>query len=633
MKTKILKLANLILAIFLFAFTITYTFAWFSDKIILATGPQGGSVGAYFAYGDGLSEDTAFGITDARHLYNLTALQNNGRFNDTTYYFEIAENTTIDMSTFNYCIAPIGNDEYPFKGVFNGNGGTISNLKVSTDKNKLRGGDPAKDDDYVFSYSVGLFGVTGDQSNVRNFILDNPQVEAVDSNTSYNSEATNKYAGLAIGCVANAASSIGVMGGTLSVQMSGYTTYNSILGDIGDLSSDVAGEIVIGESDTGYLVPQKIYNVAQSYYKSDVNYVLRDDGEGESDPHLKNNIALQSKSTISLGEMNLGAFAILNSDESSNDMYLDTERSVGYIYFNYNNISISGNISTVNQGLKNNELDPMYDATQLDENGNFKELTELETALRFGGGAKAVSSLQVVYEDNTLGSTIDNSISNCIAINITNNKGKIFVVGIGSNNESRTLGLYSANEVEITENSNSELSLSLGNSLGQLDMESYRNDGATDDRRAYATIFDINVAGTYYLASSSSGFSICYLAVEGVPAGQVSSGVLTDSAVSAVDFIYNGVSITQSEITGDTTIESFNFVYNGGLYTSTGGRVTISTATTSAAVVLYFDKRVNDFILNVSWYGTRPTSSNTTTTYINIADSPSENFAISDNTT
>lgn len=118
------------------------TYAWFgsNDKVKLTDIYEGLSSGAYFAYGDGESADSAFGINEPRHLYNLAWLQYMGMFNqdenndgaiDHQYYFEIDENLVGDLDMSGYVLPPIGTEEYPFVGTFNGNGKTVSNLTIS----------------------------------------------------------------------------------------------------------------------------------------------------------------------------------------------------------------------------------------------------------------------------------------------------------------------------------------------------------------------------------------------------------------------------------------------------------------------------------------------------------------------
>lgn len=219
-----------VLAVLLAVFTVGYTFAWFADYASIEISLYAEEDGGYFESGDGKSEETAYEIKTYKHLYNLAWLQNLGKFDDGVYYFKLSADINMYVNGAYYVIPPIGNDESPFNGVFNGNGYTIYNLVVSTDKNKLSNTDAARADSYNFSQYVGMFGNTGTSSNIKNFILYNPIVEVASENTSYSS-ASSACCGLAIGYVANKASSIGVVGGYLCVNKDGYSTYNSILGD------------------------------------------------------------------------------------------------------------------------------------------------------------------------------------------------------------------------------------------------------------------------------------------------------------------------------------------------------------------------------------------------------------------
>lgn len=279
MKAKHIKLINLIVAVLVALFCIGQAFAWFATgRISRDSGFNGSSAGAYFAYGTGTKEDP-FGINKKYHLYNLAWLQNTGRLVDANgtpkqYYFELDPEMTdkemaeeLDMSDF--WLPPIGNDKNPFIGVFNGNGKTIKNLRITTNK-KLLTANPA-DEKYEFSNAVGFFGMTGSESEIRNFILDDPYVQVANdaesakndkNETLYSSESNNrdkKVAGLAIGYVAGKASSIGVYAHgenvedyeatTLDIHKAGYSTFNSIIGNLADnVSSSVTGG---GSGSTG----------------------------------------------------------------------------------------------------------------------------------------------------------------------------------------------------------------------------------------------------------------------------------------------------------------------------------------------------------------------------------------------
>lgn len=262
MKAKYIKIINLIVALLVALFCVGQVFAWLADKRYEDDNNFGGSSASpYFAYGDGTAvkkdvngdawdpssgvewdkKTGPYGLDSYNHLYNLAWLQNTGRFFDsstqqeTQYYFELAGNITLQGD---YWLPPIGNDEHPFIGVFDGNGKKIINLHITTDKNKLTAKPVGSS--YQFSNAVGLFGNTGETSKIKNFILESPYVEApavgdTDVDTSYSS-LRNKAIGLAIGHVAGLAQSIGVYAHsetqTFLSASKEYTTFNSILGEL-----------------------------------------------------------------------------------------------------------------------------------------------------------------------------------------------------------------------------------------------------------------------------------------------------------------------------------------------------------------------------------------------------------------
>ncbi len=255
MKTKALKIVNFIVAAIVALFAVGQAFAWLVDTASYNPEFGGSSSQGYYAGGSG-TQDDPYIINRPVHLYNLAWLQNNGFYDSGIYYFELDENlsSALDMQagTTKYIIPPIGNAAYPFRGVFNGNGKTISNLKVSTNKNVLTVSASTNLTEYEFSNYVGFFGATAEDSSITNFILSNPTVEIADEKE--NSFVDTKYAsgevasdklraaGLAVGQVNGLVQSIGVNKGTLLARKAGYTTYNSILGELGtDIDSSVTG--------------------------------------------------------------------------------------------------------------------------------------------------------------------------------------------------------------------------------------------------------------------------------------------------------------------------------------------------------------------------------------------------------
>ena len=234
MKRIFRSLAALLIIVISFS---AISFAWLaSGKYLNFPSSFGGSATpAYFAGGDG-SKDNPFRITNPVHLYNLAWLQYLGYFNrregfnndrDQTYF---ALDGNIDMR--GRAIPPIGTEEYPFIGKFNGNGKTVKNLTISNKKgtgdlvysptnakfsnNILRFVDDSKAHDIEI---VGMFGVTGDYdgyfnkyktaghtvdgtiASVSNFYVDKIHVR---------SNSAKTLAGLAAGYIGGNFSNVGV---------------------------------------------------------------------------------------------------------------------------------------------------------------------------------------------------------------------------------------------------------------------------------------------------------------------------------------------------------------------------------------------------------------------------------------
>ena len=174
-----------------FAF-VAVTFCWFSRGELLNFRDDFGSAKAsYFGGGDGSSEENAYVISSSTHFYNLAWLQylgyfnaaggaNNGRLQS---YFKLKKN--IDMSELQRngtvsALPPIGTEQYPFIGNFNGNGHKIDNVFVSNLMSDLivrpttyKTATDDNNNEVLAVYGtagtttkavniVGLFGVTGD---------------------------------------------------------------------------------------------------------------------------------------------------------------------------------------------------------------------------------------------------------------------------------------------------------------------------------------------------------------------------------------------------------------------------------------------------------------------------------------
>ena len=206
--------------------------AWFISTIkITDINGTGTTEPAYFAYGSGTSDDP-FGISDTRHLSNLAWLQYNGSFDNTNYYFELAND--INENGSEYVMPPIGTEAHPFIGVFDGNGHTVYNVKITNDYDQFSR--KPHNITYVESNTevIGFFGVVGNLdgesyssqvNSLHDVTLENLTVESVTDNT---------LIGLAAGYV-NADMS-GVKVGTSTIKTNGNaakTAYTDKLSDYG----------------------------------------------------------------------------------------------------------------------------------------------------------------------------------------------------------------------------------------------------------------------------------------------------------------------------------------------------------------------------------------------------------------
>lgn len=135
------------------------TYAWYRPiKLNFAPAKVDGSIRAsYFQSGDG-SQAHPFEIAKPEQFYNLAWLQYLGRFNEagenkvipTTYFYLSAD---IDMA--DYVLPPVGTEKYPFVGNFDGNGKTVTRLKIAAPT------DLPIEEAYEYPQIVGAFGVVG----------------------------------------------------------------------------------------------------------------------------------------------------------------------------------------------------------------------------------------------------------------------------------------------------------------------------------------------------------------------------------------------------------------------------------------------------------------------------------------
>ena len=251
-KSLIVAFSSLIVASVI---SIGASLSWFVPSTTIGntgstkTMPIDGSSGSsYFAYGNGHPEgsnpsDKPYGITQPRHLYNLAWLQYLGLFDQADpakqnygvqYYFELAN----DINMTGWVLPPIGTEDHPFIGNFNGNGYTISNLTVS---NSFADYNTHPDVITEFNDSganktphiLGLFGVVGNYGNKYNTeattcVFSSIVNEFKDTGVTaitVKTSVQDSLMGLVAGYVSGNMSNIAVDSGTLNVIPDDSTYY------------------------------------------------------------------------------------------------------------------------------------------------------------------------------------------------------------------------------------------------------------------------------------------------------------------------------------------------------------------------------------------------------------------------
>lgn len=242
-KTKVIKRILLPLLVgFSFVATTTSTLAWFKNGVNIefngADADFNISAGAEASYyGGGTGEyDDPYIISNKLHLYNLAWLQYIGTYNKSSIkqlYFKVTADIDMDGIT----LPPIGTDQYPFLGHFDGQGHTISNLTVSND-NPLTTGSAfgvMKPGDSALTGTtpsdiIGFFGVVG-KLPTQDFTYDSTIVSMADftiSNINVNSVSDQTLIGLAAGYVNGNMSGVKV-GGKSSLTVDEQTAVSSTI--------------------------------------------------------------------------------------------------------------------------------------------------------------------------------------------------------------------------------------------------------------------------------------------------------------------------------------------------------------------------------------------------------------------
>ena len=324
--------------------TIVSTFAWFISYSQVDPDVTGYSAAAYFASGDGLTEETAYEITSPRHLYNLAWLQYLGKFNTATdgvlnkqYYFKITKD--IDMT--GYAIPPIGTEKNPFVGFLNGNNKVISNVNIYNNLNNIPV-HPTVVDKIEDCNIMGLFGIIGNYNSMyANYAKTNLVQQIYTNNLSVTSSLTSTKIGLFAGYVAGGAeiSTIGVHYSSLHLA-SGSTPYTgnslsryALIGDYDDKSISWVDKPSDG---TGF---GSSFDIAKLFNR--LTYIKQNKYSSTPSSHLPN---MDSSSDLALASNEFIPLTIRNKvDENaytgSEAVEIPSKENIGYFLGNQNKLS------------------------------------------------------------------------------------------------------------------------------------------------------------------------------------------------------------------------------------------------------------------------------------------------------
>ena len=220
----------------------------------------GSTMGAYFAYGNGIPTgegNRVYGITKPRHLYNLAWLQYLGWFDRTDsskadygqqFYFELAN----DLDMTGWVLPPIGTEEHPFIGNFEGNGHIISNLTISNNFSDFNTHPSAitgwNSTNYKQPHIIGLFGVIGNYNDkydtsagTCNYVTQNNELKDTGlTGITVKTTLEDSLVGMAAGYVSGVMSNVAVDSGTLNIDKAAIsqatTSYGGHTSNISDYS-------------------------------------------------------------------------------------------------------------------------------------------------------------------------------------------------------------------------------------------------------------------------------------------------------------------------------------------------------------------------------------------------------------
>lgn len=216
-----------------------------SDGSILQAGLTiQGDIEAVDAVGAGTS-DSPFLIYTADQLANVYAYVNNAENHEYTCYRLMAD---IDMN--GYSVEPIGTEKHPYKGCFDGNGYTISNINITK---TVKVGDDG--------YAIGLFGFVAESGIVENVRLSQATVTFAQSGSVSAGLIAGRNAGTVMGIYVNGSKIVAESKSWLNIKnayfdLGAVVGYNNggVIKNV-DVTAEISGKVkglnVLGIQVTG----------------------------------------------------------------------------------------------------------------------------------------------------------------------------------------------------------------------------------------------------------------------------------------------------------------------------------------------------------------------------------------------
>ena len=245
------------------------TLAWMSDNGMGSPIDITGNVHkSYFASGNGSAEDP-FEIAAPVQLYYFAWLQYLGLFNvdenedgeiDTVYHFYLSHDLDMCYESFGetvqYILPPIGTQEYPFLGTFDGKGHTVTDLIVKNvyDENMdAPEGSTNQSNQLENIEIVGFFGVVGAYNGQSAPSSVTPTVQNVAlEKLTVETQTNNALIGLVAGYVNGVVNAAGVLGatmvvkeGTIALDTKNYTSNLSDYGLVGYCTDDYKDDMYV----------------------------------------------------------------------------------------------------------------------------------------------------------------------------------------------------------------------------------------------------------------------------------------------------------------------------------------------------------------------------------------------------